>query len=210
MDVHFDGPDFIVVDKPIGFTVQGDAKSSCMPLIQSQTGFEGLKVVHRLDRVTSGALILAKHSEAANELGQLFAHGEIEKTYWALAGSKPKKKQGWVKGGMTPARDGKWKLSRGDSGAFAKTYFSSASHSPKIRKYTLKPATGRTHQLRVAMKSLSVPILGDPLYQSKLESGLYDRCYLHCYQLVFQWKGQIITISIDPKSGTLWGEDSPH
>ncbi|MFT5677365.1 MAG: tRNA pseudouridine32 synthase/23S rRNA pseudouridine746 synthase, partial [Paraglaciecola sp.] len=157
IDIVFDHPEFVVIDKPAGISVQNEAEQSgILPLICQQLGLDKLWLVHRLDKITSGLLILAKNSNAAAEFGRIFANRQIEKYYLALSKQKPKKKQGTVVGNMKKVRDGKWMLTQ-DASSPAITQFLSCSLLPGIRLFLLKPYTGKTHQIRVALKSLGSP-----------------------------------------------------
>ncbi|MEZ4871558.1 MAG: pseudouridine synthase [Bdellovibrionales bacterium] len=204
-EILYENSELLAVYKPEGIICQGSTgEITVKVLVETNPVYKSLHLVHRLDRITSGVLVICKTSAAAAELSQLFQEHKIEKVYWALAGSRPKKKQGWVKGCMKKGRRSQWILQRDGNENFTSTYFESRSFKPSIRFYNLQPKTGKTHQLRVAMKSLSAPILGDPLYQSRQESEKYDRCYLHCYQLRFPWKGGEVSVSALPETGKLW------
>lgn len=117
----------------------------------------------------------------------------MRKTYLALGTHKPAKKQGWVKGGMARSRRGTWKLTR-DEDNFAVTRFSSQSLKPGLRLFVLQPFTGKTHQLRVAMKSIGSPILGDTLYGGDEAEHLF----LHAWRLVFDYRGEHFDIRVAP------------
>ena len=135
----FDHPDFVVVNKPSNISVQNEFhQSGLLPILCQQLKVEKLWLVHRLDKVTSGILILAKHSQAAAVFGQLFEQKQIEKYYLAISAKKPKKKQGTVKGGMKKVRDGKWMLESSDT-AVAISQFFSFSIYPGIRLFLVKP-----------------------------------------------------------------------
>ncbi|WP_246036910.1 pseudouridine synthase [Thalassotalea litorea] len=146
--------------------------------------------VHRLDKITSGILLMAKTPESARHLSELFANQKIGKVYIALASGKPKKKQGCVKGDMVKSRRGTYKLLRTQENP-AITQFDSYSLSPGLRLYKLMPKTGKTHQLRVAMNSLGTAILGDPNYHAG-DSGNFptDRGYLHAVQISFNFRDE--------------------
>lgn len=193
-------PDFIVAAKPAGmsFHQDGDAPGFVAQL-KAALGEEGLHAVHRLDRITSGLVLFARHAEAAREFGRLFEQGEIHKTYFALSDRKPAKKQGWVKGAMLKGRGGDWRLAR-EGGPLAVTRFDSLSLQPGLRLFILHPHTGRTHQLRVAMKSLSAPILGDVRYGGSMA----ERGYLHAGRLDFMWLGTPQHYSLLPDEGDLF------
>ncbi len=154
---------------------------------------------HRLDKVTSGVFLFTKSKEAAREIESLFSQKKILKTYIAIAGNKPKKKQGTISGNMERSRRSTWKLTRnGDNQAVTK--FQSFTYNDKDRIYLLNPLTGKTHQIRVALKSLSVPIHGDKLYGG-IES---DRCYLHCYKMSFSLFNRLYEVESNNFEGLLF------
>ena len=205
----FEHPDFIVIDKPAGLSFHGQNSEDdvyqmgIVDLAKQQFGFTELWPVHRLDQMTSGLLILAKSANAAAEFGKQFAHHHIQKFYLALGDKKPKKKQGWVKGDMESARRGSYKLLKTLNNP-AITQFISESIQPNLRAYLLKPHTGKTHQLRVMMKSIGAPIIGDTRYHDATLAGQQDRGYLHAYALQFNWKNQSIEIIQPPQEGALF------
>ncbi|AOY00776.1 hypothetical protein BJP62_10200 [Jeongeupia sp. USM3] len=159
--------------------------------------------VHRLDAITSGLIVLATSNDAASAFGERFAAREMDKVYLALSDRKPAKKQGMISGGMAAGRGGNWRLTREDA-LFAKTRFVSASVSPGLRLYALKPYTGRTHQLRVAMKSISAPIVGDTRYGGSEA----DRGYLHATLLAFDWIDGAHAFYCPPCAGSLFVTDA--
>ncbi|AUI65817.1 MULTISPECIES: TIGR01621 family pseudouridine synthase [Glaesserella] len=191
--------DFVIIDKPAGISVHKDDESiGFTQQVAKQLGVEQVWLAHRLDKGTSGLLILALNKVAAVRFYDLFANHQIQKTYWALSNHKPKKKQGKIVGDMQKTRNGCWKLTHTKENP-AITHFSSQSISPNLRLFELKPKTGKTHQLRVAMKSLGSPILGDDRYGGDQA----DRLYLHAYQLEFCYQGETIKVSILPH-GEYW------
>lgn len=105
----FEHTDFLVLDKPSGISFHSEFEPGVVALAEAQFGLK-LYAVHRLDKGTSGLLLLAKSSEAAAKLAELFQSQQIQKFYLALTDQKPKKKQGWVKGDMVQARRSAWKL----------------------------------------------------------------------------------------------------
>lgn len=191
--------DFVIIDKPQGVSVhKDDAEIGLTTLVAKQLQVAQVWLVHRLDKSTSGLLLLALNREAAAELSTLFAEHQIQKIYLALAREKPKKKQGLIRGDMVRTRRGMWKLTPTQTQP-AITRFYSVSCESKLRLFVLKPQTGKTHQLRVAMKSLGSPILGDPLYGDKTER--VDRCYLHAAVLAFTFRGRFFQCVSAPKEG---------
>ena len=205
LDIVYQTDDFIIIYKPCGLSVHKDqSEIGLTTLLAEQLGVPQVWLVHRLDKVTSGLLILALNAESAAEFFRLFAEHRIQKTYLALSNQKPKKKQGLIVGDMQKARNGAWKLCPSKENP-AITRFESVSCEPNLRLFILKPQTGKTHQLRVAMKSLGSPILGDALYGKNTEK--IDRTYLHAARLQFEFKGQAFDVFTSPKEGEWWHRD---
>ena len=205
IEVVYQHSDFIIINKPEGISVHKDqAEQGLTELVAKQLNVPQVWLVHRLDKVTSGLLILALNTESAAEFSRLFSEHKIHKTYLALSNQKPKKKQGLIIGDMKKARDGAWKLCQTKENP-AITRFESVSCEPNLRLFILKPQTGKTHQLRVAMKSLGSPILGDSLYGKNTEN--IDRTYLHAARLQFEFKGQAFDVFTLPKEGEWWHLD---
>ena len=167
LDIVYQTDDFIIIYKPCGLSVHKDqSEIGLTTLLAEQLGVPQVWLVHRLDKVTSGLLILALNAESAAEFFRLFSEHHIQKTYLALSNQKPKKKQGLIVGDMQKARNGAWKLCQSKENP-AITRFESVSCEPNLRLFILKPQTGKTHQLRVAMKSLGSPILGGSAFMVK-------------------------------------------
>ena len=198
--VVFEHPDFIIINKPAGISVQleqeQDYSHSLLNRLCQQLNINKLWLVHRLDKLTSGLLILAKNASAAAELSQLFAEKNIQKYYLALSNKKPKKKQGCIIGDMKKVRDGKWMLVKNKQNPAISQFFSTGL-GEGLRLFIIKPYTGKTHQIRVALKSIGSPILGDTLYGAE-ES---DRAYLHAFALSFVYQGQQLFVQCPPESG---------
>ena len=202
LDIIYQTDDFIIIYKPCGLSVHKDqSEIGLTTLLAEQLGIPQVWLVHRLDKVTSGLLILALNAESTAEFFRLFSEHHIQKTYLALSNQKPKKKQGLIVGDMQKSRNGAWKLCQSKENP-AITRFESVSCEPNLRLFILKPQTGKTHQLRVAMKSLGSPILGDTLYGKNTEN--IDRTYLHAARLQFEFKGQSFDVFSPPKEGEWW------
>lgn len=202
LDIVYQTDDFIIIYKPCGLSVHKDqSEIGLTTLLAEQLGIPQVWLVHRLDKVTSGLLILALNAESTAEFFRLFSEHHIQKTYLALSNQKPKKKQGLIVGDMQKSRNGAWKLCQSKENP-AITRFESVSCEPNLRLFILKPQTGKTHQLRVAMKSLGSPILGDSLYGKNTEN--IDRTYLHAARLQFEFKGQSFDVFSPPKEGEWW------
>jgi len=111
IEVVYQHSDFIIINKPEGISVHKDQEEQGLTvLVAKQLNVPKVWLVHRLDKVTSGLLILALNAESAAEFSRLFSEHKIHKTYLALSNQKPKKKQGLIIGDMKKARDGAWKL----------------------------------------------------------------------------------------------------
>ncbi len=197
---------FLVAYKPEGYSIHATAANSSHQCnftaeLRKQRGDTTLFPCHRLDTVTSGVVLVAKGEKANSELSQLFERRKIEKYYIALTDKKPKKKQGLVSGDMKPARRGDWKLSKSKENPAVTQFFSYGLGNGR-RLFLLKPHTGKTHQIRVAMKSLGAPILGDERYRG----GDSDRCYLHAYGISFVLGGEHYAFYCPPKTGQFFTE----
>lgn len=176
-------PEFLLVDKPPGIAVQGTL-GSLVAVLHTDLSIP-IFPVHRLDSGTSGLVIFAKTVAANQQLSQLFQQREVDKYYIALSHKKPSKKQGIVLGDMVKARGGSYKLLRSKDNP-AKTAFFSFGLGNGYRLFVCKLYSGKTHQIRVALKSLGAPIVGDDRY-----GGLgSDRMYLHALELGLPYSGQ--------------------
>jgi tRNA pseudouridine32 synthase/23S rRNA pseudouridine746 synthase len=201
--------DWIIINKPTGVSMQHEQGDISALSLQQLALTEIKKIdpnilrlwpVHRLDKATSGLVIFAKSAAAAATFGQLFSQHKVKKHYLAIALGKPKKKQGWVKGDMEKGRNGSWLLTRNHLNP-ASTYFESNAleTNQKIAKrlYLIQPKTGKTHQIRVALKSLGCAILGDERYKG----AEADRCYLHAFALSFHWQDAVKSFQCEPLQG---------
>lgn len=197
--VIYEHQDWLLCHKPhrVDFHDDGDTPGF-MSQISEQQGTH-LLPVHRLDKPTSGLILVAKTKEACSQLCELFANRNIQKFYLAVCPASLKKKQGKISGDMAKARRGAFKLLKTLENP-AVTQFFSHSIADGMRLCLLKPKTGKTHQLRVALKSLGAAILGDALYGAKEA----DRLYLHAYALKFTYDGKDYEFINKPDSGPLF------
>ncbi|WP_428033586.1 TIGR01621 family pseudouridine synthase [Amphritea sp.] len=195
--------DYLLINKAPGISVHRDeAETGLLQQISAELNCGPLYLVHRLDKMTSGLLLLARHAQAASILSQQFQQRSVEKYYIALSDQKPRKKQGLIKGDMVRSRRGSWKLTSGMNNP-AVTRFFSCAPLPGLRLFLLRPLTGKTHQLRVALKSIGAAIIGDQRYHSAAEA-FADRGYLHAWGLAFDWQGQRREYLCDPDIGELF------
>ncbi len=197
--------DFVVLNKAPGIGMHDEeGVPGLISEARRQLGMM-LYPVHRLDKVTSGVLLLARTPEANRELSMAFAERKMHKEYLALSEQKPKKKQGWIKGDMERGRRGSWLLSRSMHNP-AITWFESFGLGDGLRLFHIKPKTGKTHQIRVALKSLGSPILGDALYGA----AMADRVYLHSSRLSFEYAGQSWIFRALPQQGSRFDSVALH
>ena len=163
--------DVIAIDKPAGLAVQGGTGTSkhldAMLDALKFDATERPKLVHRLDKDTSGVLLLARNTFAASKLTELFRGRDVRKIYWGATVGVPKPYQGKID--MALAKEGGPRGERvaGDDedGKRAVTYFSVLENAGKEAAFVaMWPRTGRTHQLRVHMNAIGTPILGDGKY----------------------------------------------
>ncbi|SIS64592.1 tRNA pseudouridine32 synthase / 23S rRNA pseudouridine746 synthase [Thalassolituus maritimus] len=193
------GQGWLVLDKPAGQSFHSeDGEPGFFAAAEAALG-QKLWPVHRLDKVTSGLVLVATSTESAAFLSQQFAERTTSKYYLALSRQRPKKKQGIIKGDMGKARNGSYRLLRTLDNPAITRFWSRFDTSGGERLFLLKPHTGKTHQLRVAMKSLGAPILGDTRYGGDQA----DRTYLHAWALEFN-DGQVQQRLFSSPSGSHW------
>lgn len=202
--------DFLAINKPPGIPFHAaEGKQGILQLLRELEDSGALErrdrlfPVHRLDQVTSGVLVFARGRANANRLSNEFRHGRTEKVYLALSDRRPTRKQGRVIGDMVRGRRGGWILERSHTKPAITDFVTLAlpDRRPGLRLFVLRPRTGRTHQIRVAMKSLSAPILGDPLYGRYDLAREEDRTYLHAWALRFHLNDRPITLVCPPGPG---------
>ncbi|MFO1386034.1 MAG: TIGR01621 family pseudouridine synthase [Chitinivorax sp.] len=188
---------WLAVNKPAGLNFHSeDGEAGLVALLRRQLGFE-LYAVHRLDKLTSGIVLFGKSSDAANQLAEQLRNRQMQKFYIALSDQKPGKKQGAIIGDMVKSRNGTWRLMRSKDNP-AITQFFSYGLENGLRLFLLQLHSGKTHQLRVAMKSLGSPVLGDVAYGSRAE---VDRGYLHAWAVRFTFDGDCIELICPPSEG---------
>lgn len=197
--ILFEDSNFIIAVKNAGINFHSEEQAGFVVQVSMQVGIP-LFPVHRLDKITSGLVILAKSPEIAALFGKMFENRKVDKYYLAISMRKPKKKMGWVKADMGAARRGDYKLlPTMDNPAI--TQFISCALRTHERFFLIKPHTGKTHQIRVALKSLGSPIAGDERYAQSDEARKEDRGYLHAYALRFTLNGEEFSFVASPQEG---------
>jgi 23S rRNA pseudouridine955/2504/2580 synthase len=198
--VLYEDEEVLILNKPAGLAVQGGTKTHHHVdrlLGAWGEGLERPRLTHRLDRDTSGVLVLGKSPAAAARLAGAFARRKALKTYWALVEGNPKPGQGVIDLPLakigTDDRELATPVAPKDPRAVAAVtaYATISRAGPRAAWMELRPLTGRTHQLRAHMLALGHPILGDPKYHnpaSKEASGPL-KLQLHARRLVIPHPG---------------------
>ena len=205
--VHED-PDLLVVDKPSGMVVHPGAGEESGTLVHALLARGGplstvggpkrAGIVHRLDRGTSGLLLVAKTDRAHRALAAAFEEREVEKVYQALVWGRLKKSEGTIEGAIGRDRANRLKMSvRAPRARAAVTRWRVLDDMPGFSRMEVRPETGRTHQIRVHLQSLGHPIVGDDRYggagwrgvpdpRRRLALRAFGRLALHAWRLALR------------------------
>ena len=194
--ILYEDNELLVINKPFGIAVHGGSGVS-LGIIEGyrllRKDLRYLELVHRLDRDTSGCLLLAKKRSILRELQALFAEKDLQKVYWALVQGS------WDKGpsfeldlGLRKniLRSGERMVCIDKDGKKAQTQFILKENFANTALLEVRPKTGRTHQIRVHSAHLGHSIVGDEKYGIKDLQGLKNRLYLHALALSFDLRGR--------------------
>jgi 23S rRNA pseudouridine1911/1915/1917 synthase len=195
LDIVFESDDLIVVNKPAGMVVHPAAGHSTGTLVNAVLGYdpdlEGIGgeerpgVVHRLDKETSGLILLAKNERAHRWLQDQFRLRKVEKTYLALVDGKPPTPSGRVEAfiGRDPKQRKKMAIVSENKGRESISEYKTVEEFDKHTLLEFHPQTGRTHQIRLHCAFLKCPIVGDEIYGRKNRTLEIRRHFLHAYRL---------------------------
>ena len=195
LDIVFENEELIVVNKPAGMVVHPAAGHSTGTLVNAVLGYdpdlEGIGgeerpgVVHRLDKETSGLILLAKNERAHRWLQDQFRLRKVEKTYLALVDGKPPTPSGRVEAfiGRDPKQRKKMAIVSENKGRESISEYKTVEEFDKHTLLEFHPQTGRTHQIRLHCAFLKCPIVGDEIYGRKSRTLEIKRHFLHAYRL---------------------------
>ncbi len=214
--ILYEDESLLVIDKPAGFIVHSDGRTTepsvadwfanqypeAKEVGEKLGAIERPGVVHRIDRETSGVLLLAKTQESHAFLKAQFQNHEVEKVYHLFVHGLMKEDRGTINLsiGKSSSDFRKWSAQRGKKGELreAVTYFEVLERFPeeKVTFVEAKPKTGRTHQIRVHFQAMQHPVITDPLYAGGKPRLLgFERLALHARRITFtNLKGEKITV----------------
>ena len=195
LELLFEDDFLAVLNKPAGMVVHpgpghkgGTLVSGLLHHFGSLSQIGGVErpgIVHRLDKETSGCLVVAKTDAAHRSLAAQFAGREVGKVYLALVSGTPRRRSGVVDAPISrhPVNRKKMVVCAPGRGRAAVTEYRVLSSEGGVTLMECRPRTGRTHQIRVHLKHLGCPVLGDPLYGRR---GSFSRHMLHAWKLEFR------------------------
>jgi 23S rRNA pseudouridine1911/1915/1917 synthase len=224
LEVLYEDNHCLAVNKPAGLLSQGDASGEpslvdmAAQYLKTQYAKPGnvyVGLLHRLDRPTSGVVLLARTSKAAGRLSAQFRSGTISKLYWAIVEGAPLEPEGeWVDMIEKDAERNRSDivLDESQSSKEARVAFRVLKRWRRFAKLELQPATGRSHQLRVQLARRGLPIVGDRKYGAQSPLRAVDghfRIALHAGQLTFTHPTRAEVISVAAPVPRDWPELSP-
>ncbi len=195
LDIIYENDDLIVVNKPAGMVVHPAAGHASGTLVNAVLGYdpdmEGIGgeerpgLVHRLDKETSGLIVLAKNERAHNWLQEQFRLRKVEKTYLALVDGKPPTPVGRVEAsiGRDPSHRKKMAIMTPGKGRDAVSEYVTLETFKEHTLLEFHPHTGRTHQIRLHCEFLGCPIVGDSVYGKRKFTVDIKRHFLHAFRL---------------------------
>lgn len=201
VEIIFQDKDFVVINKPAGLVVHPAGKHTSGTLANAlKAKFPNFYLVHRLDKDTSGVMLVALNQTTKHYLSELFEERKIQKTYLALLTGKITPQKAYLDLPIKRGKFGKFETMAG--GRSAQSFYQVKEYLPGFSLVEVSPKTGRTHQIRVHFKALKHPVVGDTMY-GVAEKGL-SRQFLHAHRIEFkdaQGKTRVFTAPL-PKDLT--------
>ncbi|WP_337177131.1 RluA family pseudouridine synthase [Paludisphaera sp.] len=212
----------LALNKPAGMLSQGDETGE--PSLVSWTedywrrkydkpGNVFVGLVHRLDRPTSGVVLIARTSKAAGRLADQFRVGGVSKLYWAIVEGRPDRDRGeWLDHLEKDRRTNVTRTTADGEGKVARVAFEVLRVGAGMAKLALRPVTGRSHQLRVQLAARGMPIVGDRKYGSKRTVLALDgepRIALHARELTFRHPTKGDEVRVEASAPGDWPENAP-
>jgi 23S rRNA pseudouridine1911/1915/1917 synthase len=195
LDIIFENTDLLVINKPAGMVVHPSAGHSTGTLVHAalahapeMEGVGGVQrpgVVHRLDKDTSGLILLAKNDRTHYWLQDQFKDRQVEKVYLALVDGNPPTPEGRVDAaiGRDTTQRKRMTTTQPHKGRQSTSDYRTLERFPKHTLLEVHPITGRTHQIRVHLAFLGCPVVGDQIYGKRKSSLPLDRHFLHAHKL---------------------------
>ena len=208
LEIIYQNSELLIVNKPHGIVVHPSKGHSNDTVINALLGMD-IKfeanlgqtkpfLVHRLDKDTSGLLLVAKNEKMYSYLTEIQKKRKIKKHYLAVINGVPDKKYATIDASISRNKSHRKKMSVNSKGRKSLTTYKVIKSNDNMSLIELELHTGRTHQIRVHMQALGHPIIGDTLYGKK--SKLIDRQLLHAYKLEFKDnKNNVISVQNEPE-----------
>lgn len=202
LEILFEDDDLIAVSKPAGLLSES-SQGSEESLLAWVSGYIGKKALayHRIDRATTGCMLLGKTARFNRQMAQLFAEKRIRKEYWAIVQGEWPKGTNKVDAPLAHAGGGRWQVSEGEAKA-SLTTFRVLGQNLGFSWVAALPKTGRTHQIRLHCLHVGCPIVGDSVYGEAADSGLM----LHARSVRFSHPGTGESLQIVAGVGDNWRE----
>jgi 23S rRNA pseudouridine1911/1915/1917 synthase len=194
LEIIYEDADLLVIDKPAGMTTHPapgnmqhtlvNALLSHLPGLPESDNPARPGIVHRLDKDTSGLILVAKNRHALNYLSGQFQSREVKKTYLALVQGKVTPATGVIDAPVGRDAHNRQKMAISATGRTARTAYSVIKYLSQYTLLEARPETGRTHQIRVHFAAVGHPVAGDSTYGNR--SALLSRQFLHAHKLSFK------------------------
>ena len=224
LEILYEDDNLIVVNKPSGVLVTPDRWDHGIPTLQDMlreylrrnqaSQHSNLRVIHRLDKDTSGAIVLAKNVKAQSDLSKQFENGEVSKTYYAIVKGQIPQGEGIINFSLSEATQPPGTMIVNPKGKKSITLFNVMERFDGFSLVEAKPLTGRTHQVRVHLKAFGFPLAIDPLYsdddpvflsqfkrnykpKEEEEKPVISRLPLHSFRLSFREPAEGKTIVVE-------------